>query len=67
MKKKIKKVTPIKSKTLCGECVNLECKENCKICDMRIKSSTVCYCLSVDDGEKCERFKRILPSKKSEV
>jgi hypothetical protein len=59
MKKKIKKVTPIKSLTLCSKCVNEKCKIDCNKCDMNMVADFAeCYCLSIRYGEKCERFKR---------
>lgn len=70
MKKKIKKVTPIKSETLCQKCVNGSgvggCTgRSCNDCGAFVendKNKPVCYCTNIRYGQKCERYKRKPPS-----
>lgn len=69
MKKKIKKVTPIKSETLCEKCeysYGNFCKfRKCENCELHkgLKNGLLrCSCNLIDYGEKCEDFKRKIPS-----
>lgn len=70
MKKKIKKVTPIKSETLCEKCVNGYTDggcvgRKCEDCVAEMETSngkSRCYCTSISNGQKCERYNRKLPS-----
>lgn len=57
--KKVKKITPIKSTTLCEKCkfsYRRHCMgRKCKGCEMHDKK---CKCTRIDDGEPCPNFER---------
>ena len=67
--KKVKRITPIKSETLCAEkckygydnnaCRERECK-NCKMNDeqSRTRGGKRCKCLGIHRGEPCPYFER---------
>lgn len=69
MKKKIKKVTPIKSETLCKKCeydYDAHCSfHKCENCERHKDSGSgvfMCSCNLIKNGEKCEDFKLKVPS-----
>ena len=69
MKKRIKKVTPIKSDTLCQKCeydydnfCTFSKCGNCERHNASLGGLFKCRCNVIANGEKCEDFKRRLPS-----
>ena len=66
MKRKIKKVVPVASRTLCQKCqyyVDMWCwGKRCKECELYNEKSngeTYCACNLISYGQRCEHFKKI--------